>query len=193
MLEDLIISRVRVKILTLFLSSPGKICHVREIVRLLNEEINAVRRELAHLEKAGLVSKEPRANRLYYSFRTDYQLYYELLAIISKTTYLGGAILKNKNKLGKIKYLIFSQKFIRNLPKKADDVDLMAIGNIVIPELSKLIKEEEARKNTEINYTAMTEEEFNFRKRRHDPFISDILSRPRTIIIGDEEEMVKVS
>jgi hypothetical protein len=50
LLEDLIISRVRVKVLTLFLSHPGTIFHVRDIVRKVGEEINAVRRELAHME-----------------------------------------------------------------------------------------------------------------------------------------------
>ena len=67
MLEDIIISRVRVKILTLFLSHPGTIFHVRDIVRKVDEEINAVRRELAHMEAAGMVSKEQRANRLFFT------------------------------------------------------------------------------------------------------------------------------
>ena len=57
LLEDLIISRVRVKVLTLFLTNPGSMYHVREVVRQVDEEINAVRRELAHLEKAGLFAK----------------------------------------------------------------------------------------------------------------------------------------
>ena len=59
MLSDLIISRVRVKILQLFFSSPVKIIHVREIVRRTDEEINAVRRELAHLEKAPGKYRQP--------------------------------------------------------------------------------------------------------------------------------------
>ena len=50
-LGDLIISRVRVEMLVLFLSNPQKMFHVREIVRQTDEEINAVRRELAHMEK----------------------------------------------------------------------------------------------------------------------------------------------
>ena len=57
-LEDIVISRVRVKILTLFMTHPGQMFHVREIVRRTEEEINAVRRELAHMEKKGMVSKE---------------------------------------------------------------------------------------------------------------------------------------
>ena len=72
MLKDLITSRVRVKLLTLLLSNPDKIFHVREIVRQIKEEINAVRRELKHLEDKGYVSKEPRANRLYYTFRKNH-------------------------------------------------------------------------------------------------------------------------
>ena len=85
MLEDIIISRVRVKILTHFLSHPGTIFHVRDIVRKVGEEINAVRRELAHMERAGMVSKEARANRLFYVMRKDYPLYFELLELIGKT------------------------------------------------------------------------------------------------------------
>src|SRR3990167_1745714 len=114
MLEDLIISRVRVKLLELFLSNPGSIFHVRDIVRRVDEEINAVRRELLHMEKCGMVSKEPRANRLFYKFREDYHLYFDLLALVNKTKNLGGDILKNKNKIGKIKYAFLSGKFIRN-------------------------------------------------------------------------------
>jgi hypothetical protein len=89
LLEDLIISRVRVKMLTLFLSHPNTIFHVRDVVRRVDEEINAVRRELAHLEKGGMLSKEQRANRLFYTFRKDYPLYYELMDLITKTTGLG--------------------------------------------------------------------------------------------------------
>lgn len=192
MLEDVIISRVRVKILTLFLSHPREIFHVREIVRQTKEEINAVRRELLHMEKCGLVNKEHRANRLYYAFRKDYPLYFELLELVAKTTGLGGSILKNKNKIGKAKFIMFSGPFIRNSLRKSESVDILAVGNIVMPELSQLIKEEEVKKSTEINYTVMTEEEFNFRKRRRDPFILDVLAGARIMIIGDEEELVKV-
>src|SRR3989338_2121500 len=102
MLKDLIISRVRVKILQLFFLAPGKIFHVRDIVRRVDEEINAVRRELAHLEKAGLMTKERRANRLFYALRKDYPIYFDLLELIVKTAGLGGEMIKNKVKLGRI-------------------------------------------------------------------------------------------
>jgi predicted nucleotidyltransferase len=191
MLEDLIVSRVRVKLLETFLGNPGKIFHVRELVRQTKEEINAVRRELAHMEKSGMVAKEPRANRLYYSFRKDYPLYFDLLELIAKTSNLGGSLLKNKTKLGKVKFAMLSGNFVRGRLSGPNDVDLLVVGNVVLPELSNLVRTEEARRGHEINYTVMTEDEFEFRKRRNDPFIGEILSRVRVLLIGDEEELVK--
>ena len=193
MLEDIIISRVRVKMLSLFLAHPGTIFHVRDIVRKVDEEINAVRRELAHMDSAGMVTKEARANRLFYAFRKDYPLYYELLGLIGKTTGLGADILKNKAKLGKVKFVMISGRYLRGLANKSStDVDLLVVGTVVLPELAQLVRAEEVRRGREINYTVMTEEEFLFRKRRNDPFAKDILSQSRVMVIGDEEELVTV-
>lgn len=191
MLEDIVISRVRVKILTLFLSHPGVMFHVRDIVRKVDEEINAVRRELSHMEKASMVSKEQRANRLFYLFRKDYPLYFELMELICKTSGIGADIIKLKAKLGKLKFVVVSGRYIRGLSKKShSDVDLIVVGNIVLPELSQIIKAEEARHEKEINYTVMTDEEFEFRKSRRDPFVISVLTGSRVMIVGDEEDFV---
>src|SRR3972149_4941876 len=104
MLVDILISKVRVKVLELFLGNPGQIYHVRDIVRRVDEEINAVRRELARLEKPGLLTSEWRANRRFYAPRREFICFNELLRIINKSLRLGGAIIANKQKLGKIKY-----------------------------------------------------------------------------------------
>lgn len=190
MLRHLIISRVRVKIIELFFTNASKMYHVREIVRRTVEEINAVRRELAHLEKVGILKKERRANRLFYSLRRDYSLYFDLLELVAKTTGLGAAILKKKAKLGRLKFVMLSGRFIRGRVRGVNDVDVFFVGNVVLPEISHLIKEEEARRGHNINYTVMTEDELVFRKRRNDPFVKGILSGSRLMIIGDEEELI---
>ena len=190
MLSDLIVSRVRVKILQLFFLNICKIYHVRDIVRRTQEEINAVRRELLHLEKAGILSKERRANRLFYALRRDYSLYFDLLYLINKTAGLGSEILKNKVKLGKIKYAMLAGRCVRGLPREANSVDLLIVGNVVLPELSQIVRSEEVRREKEINYTVMSEEEFEFRKKRRDPFVVSILHGSRIMLIGDEEEMI---
>lgn len=190
MLEDLVISKVRVKLLCLFFSNPGEIYHVRDLVRRIAEEINAVRRELAHLEQVGLLKKEPRGNRLYYWVNAGYPYFQEILHLTAKETGLGEQIFKNKNRLGKVIFCVFSEKFIRRLARKEDEVDILLVGNIILPEMAALIKAEEAKRGHEINYTVMTKDEFDFRKKRRDPFLLSILVASKVMIIGDELELL---
>ncbi len=191
MLKDLLISKVRVKLLEIFLSDPNQMYHVRDLVRKTVEEINAVRRELAHLEEAGILKKESRGNRLYYWFRKDYPLYDDLLSIIAKSTGFGAQILKNKTKLGKINLVMFSGRFTRQLPRlDPGDIDVLIVGEIVLSELSSLVRAEETKREKEINYTVMTEDEFKFRKIRRDPFLHKILLGSRFMIMGDQEQLI---
>src|SRR3989344_1467900 len=155
MLEDLIISRVRVKILALFFLNPDKMYHLREIQRQTNEAMNAIRREMEYLQSKGFASSERRENRKYFQMRRDNPLYFDLLGLINKTEGLGRAIIENRAKLGKIKFIMFSGRYI------------------------------------EINYTVMSEEEFAFRKKRRDPFVTAVLAGSRLLVIGDEEELVR--
>ncbi len=192
MLEELFVSRVRVKILQLFLSAPQEaLFHVRDIVRRVSEEINAVRRELARMEKFDMVSSEWRANRRLYHFRKDYVYYKELLSLVAKSTGLGGNLIKNKNRLGKIKFAFVSTRFLKGLSTVGNDVDLLVVGVIILPELQAIISDEQAKKEAEINYSYMDEAEFKFRVRRRDPFILHVLVQPKVMLFGDEDELLE--
>ncbi len=149
MLKDIVVSKVRVKLLDLFFKNPAELYHVRDLVRRTEEEINAVRRELQHLEEAGILKKEPRGNRLYYWLNSNYSLYHELLVIVSKETGLGAEIIKNRNRIGKITFCVFSDKFVRKQERKEDEVDILVVGNIVMVELASLVKSEEEKRGKE--------------------------------------------
>lgn len=190
-LSDIITSKVRIKILELFFADIKEMYHVRGIVREIKEEINAVRRELAKLEGVGILKSEERGNRLYYSVRPDYPFFGDLLSLVSKTTGLGKELIANRNKIGKLQFVMFSGRFARHKERKKDDeIDILVIGDVVLPELAVLIRKEESKRGREINYTVMSRDEFEFRKRRRDPFLQGILAGSRVMIIGDEEDLV---
>ena len=191
-LSDIITSKVRIQLLELFFSDVTEMYHIRGVVREIKAEINAVRRELERLEKGGLLKKEPRGNRIYYWPRTDYQYFGDILSMVAKTTGLGAEIVRNKKKLGSISFVMFSGKFTRRIERdKEDEVDILIVGEVVLPELATIVRVEESKRNHEINYTVMSREEYDFRKKRRDPFLLGILARSRVMIIGDEEDLVK--
>jgi hypothetical protein len=189
-LRDFFLSKVRIKLLKIFLQNPDEIYYVRELVRMCAEEINAVRRELLRMDSNGMVFKEKRGNRLYYGFKKDYLYFNELVQLVAKSTGLGGKVIKERNRIGKIKFAILSGKYVRHLPHKETDVELMVVGEVVMSQISTLVEEFEKETNRVINYSVMTKEDFEFRKKRRDPFLYQILMGSRVMLIGDEEELV---
>lgn len=189
-LSDLIISKVRVKLLKIFLSQTKEMFYVRQLTRITKEEINAIRRELEHLQQAGLLSSEKRGNRLYYSVKTGFPLYPELTNLVMKSTGFGRLIIKSRSKLGFVKFAFASQKLARGLPRDPEEVDLMIIGKTIMPQIAILVKQIEKMLSTEINYSCMTEEEFSYRKSHKDPFIVKVLLQSRLTLIGDEIQLL---
>lgn len=189
-MQDFMISKVRVKLLKTFLTDPEEMFYIRQLTRVVGEEINAVRRELMNMRDSGMLKQEKRGNRIYYTFNKNYLFHRELMGMVAKTTGLGRAIAKNKAKLGRIKFAMLSGRFVRKMPRKKDTVDLLIVGDVILPQLAALIRDQEAKLNREINYTVMSGDELEYRKSRRDPFILTILHGSRVMVVGDEEDMV---
>ncbi len=187
-LSDLLISKVRVKMLGLFFEKPSEMFYVREITRLVKEEINAVRRELDRMLECGLLKSEQRSNRLYYYLNKKYLFFQELQRMMMKTNGLGKKIRKYRRKLGDIVYVVFTGAFVNQEKLNKDELDILIVGDVVLPEIEALIKAEEKTFGREINYAVIENEEFTFRKARRDPFIMEIMYGARVMIIGDELE-----
>lgn len=189
-LSDIIISKVRVKLLKIFLSKPTEMYFVRELTRMAKEEINAIRRELEHLQSVGLLKSEKRGNRLYYSVRTNNLLYPELTNLVAKTSGIGKLVIRNRARLGFVKYAVISQRIARNLPSDPDCVDILLVGRIIMPQVALIIEAAEKKLGSAINYSCMTEEEFSYRKKHQDAFLMKILMQPRVMLVGDEISFV---
>ena len=188
MLNKILVSEVRVKILKLLLMNPKTSFHVRAIVRSVGAEINAVRRELDNLLEMDLVTRRQSSNRIFYQINTAHPFYSDLLSLISKEDGIGAAIIKRQSQLGTVDYAVLSLAFLRGRKSTALDVDLFLVGDINVNVLQIIVKEEEEKMGRELNYSAMTMEEFMNRKRTNDPFIFRVLTQSRTMLIGDDEK-----
>jgi hypothetical protein len=191
MLQHIIPSKTRRKILDLFFHHPAENYYLRKIVREIDEEVNAVKRELDILENGKVLTKERRLNKVFYFLNKNYVYYDEFNRIFAKTTSLAMMIYKNLSKLGKIKYIALSTKYSKNLVIKEDEIYLLLVGVVVVPEMAQIIAEAEKVFNREINYSVMDEEEFTFRKKNNDPFIWRFLKQPKIMLVGTEEDLLK--
>ena len=184
-LEDIITSEVRVKLLIELFSETNKHLYVRELTRRVGTEINAVRRELKRFTKAGIVKKEKRGNRLYYLLRKDYPYYYEILSMVSKERSVGKEIIEHRNELGKVRLALLSTEFAEGREADRSELDLLIVGKVNLQVLSGIVKKASHDLKREINYTVLSEEEFEYLKKRRDVFVLSFLVAPNIILIGD--------
>lgn len=191
MLEHIIPSKTRIKILQLFFHHPTENYYLRRVVREISAEVNAVKRELDILENEKVLLKERRLNKVFYSLNKHYFFYDEFLRIFTKTDQLAALIYKSLPKLGKMKFIAVSAKFSKRSTIKEDEVYLLLIGTVVVPEIAGIVAEVEKEFGREINYSVMAEDEFVFRKKNNDPFIWRFLKQPKIMLIGSEDELLK--
>jgi hypothetical protein len=83
-LEALFSSSARVRLLCLFLTTPGRPFYQREIERETGQPIRAVQREVERLEAIGLLLRSSEGNRVFYRVNPGFPLLAELSALFQK-------------------------------------------------------------------------------------------------------------
>jgi predicted nucleotidyltransferase len=184
MLEAIISSKTRVKLLTLFLLNPGREYYVRELARITEENMNAVRRELANLQSFGLITGERKGNQQYYMVNQDFFLYEDLQKLVLKTEGVARVLKERLSGMAYIRCMFIYGSFAKGNAGSKSDIDLFIVGDIDENELIPLVHESEQVLHREINYTLMRSGEFEQRKRDGEPFVTNVMTEPKVMISG---------
>ena len=179
-------SKLRIKLLDVFLSLPDARFYIRELERKIKEEAKNVSRELKNLEALGLLISEKQGNLKYYSVNENFFLYPELKAIIFKTTGVQGLLKEALERLKGIETAFIYGTYATGKESKSSDVDIMVIGKPDLTELNEAISDLEEKLNREINYMCFDQEEFKERRKAGDAFISEVLSGEKIMLKGTD-------
>lgn len=181
MLKKLFGSGARVKLLRQFLMNPEEEFYIRELTRILDEQINSLRRELENLEKIGMLKSSERNRRKFYRVNVHFPIVHELTSIIRKTNDSNKAFLRQVNKLGEVEALILSGSFVG---KMEDGVDLFLVGDVSKSDFENFINEYFEGKK--LKYTVMTKDDFLYRIALKDKFINDLFEDKDNIILKNK-------
>lgn len=189
-LKHLFVSTTRQKLINIFFGSPQQLFYVRELVRLSDEEINSVRRELENLKNGGILESEARSNRLFYYLNPRSPLFTTLLVLSNKTSGLAYDLINDKDKIGRLKILLYSYQFMVDKQTNKDNIDLIVVGDVSLKEIESLVQREQERRHREINYMVMDKNELQLRKRKRDPFLVDFFLNCPQLIIGNPQDLI---
>jgi hypothetical protein len=147
-LEGLITSKTRIKMLLKFFTNSTATAYLRGMAEEFNESTNAIRHELNNLSKAGYIISNENGRTIEYRANTSHPLYNELKGIVHK--YLGiDKIIENiVHKLGDLQYAYLIGDYA--LGKDSGTIELLLVGEVNEAYLKNLVTKAEPLINRSI-------------------------------------------
>ncbi len=158
MLDTLITSKTRIKLLLKFFLNANNSAYLKNLESEFGDSSNGIRLELNKFEQAGLLNSENVGNKKIFKANTKHPLFKDIHSIIIKYTgidYLIEKVIENLGSVNKV-YLIGS------LAKGLESpiIDIVMIGDIHKDYLIQLIDKAEPILGKKIRYVLFSDAEF---------------------------------
>jgi DNA-binding transcriptional ArsR family regulator len=165
-LDSLITSKTRLKMLLKFFLNSNTSAYLREMAKEFGESTNAIRHELSNLTAAGYLVTREDGRTVYYQANTAHPLYQELKNIVHK--YLGidrireEVIDKLLHRLGRIELAFITGDYAEG--RDSGIIDLVLVGQIDQDYLGECVRKVEKLIHRKVRTLVLTPEEFEQRR-----------------------------
>ena len=150
MLDVLITSKTRLKLLLKFFLNPGTSAYLRELEAEFGESSNGIRLELNRLEKAGMLNTNMQGNKKLFKVNNEHPLFADVKSIVHKYMDLDVVIAQVTKRLGNLEAVYLTGDLAQG--KQSSTIDLVLIGEVDKQYLKKLINKAEAMLSKRILY-----------------------------------------
>ena len=171
MLNSLITSRTRIKMLLKFFANSHSSAYLREMAEEFGESTNAIRVELNKLSDAGYLVSSSKGRTIEYKANTQHFLYQEIKKLVHK--YLGietiveNVINKVVERLGKVHCAFIMGDYAHG--RDTGIIDLVMVGDIDQGFLRRCVEKAESIINRKVRTLVLTEPEFEQNRKNLSP------------------------
>lgn len=145
MLDLLITSKTRIKLLVKFFVTSANSGHLRGLATEFNESTNAIRKELNHLSEAGYLEKKEISNKIAYTANAQHPMFKLLQQVVHKYLGLDTIVEQILERMGNVEVI----ELIGDYAKGVDSgvIEVNVIGNTVnksytqsiIPKIEEIV------------------------------------------------------
>ena len=183
----------RRQVLGLLLPHPGESFHLREIARATNTQPGTLRRELAQLTDAGVLSREKMGNLVRYKADTACPIYDELRGILKKTVGVADVLRAGLAALSdKIAVAFVYGSVASGAERRSSDIDVMVVGSASFEEVVGALHSSQEELRREINPNVYSLAEFKKKAKEKGSFVARVLKEPKLFIQGKENDLRKL-
>jgi hypothetical protein len=160
MIETLISSKTRIKLLLKFFLNSSTTAYLRNLESEFGESSNAIRLELNKLEEAGMLSSFSAGNKKMFQANSKHPLFGDIHSILMKYIGLDQIVEKIVTNLGELDEVYLSGDFAKGLDSSI--IDLIFIGNNINKSyLMELVEKSEKLVKRKIRYIIYSKVELN--------------------------------
>lgn len=157
MIETLISSKTRVKLLLKFFLNSSTTAYLRSLESEFGESSNAIRVELNKFEEAGMLESTTQGNKKVFKANTKHPLFSEIHSIILKYVGIDQIVEEVVERLGDVEKVYLAGKFAKGLDSKI--IDLIFVGNVDKAYLIHLVDKVEGIIDRKIRYIVYDQDE----------------------------------
>lgn len=183
----------RRSVLGLLLLHPEQALHGREIARRTGLPAGTLTRELNRLAEVGLLKREKRGNQQVFSADRSCPVFEEVAGILRKTSGLADVLAAAlAPAASQLRAAFVFGSIAQGRETSASDIDVMLIGDVDFARAVEFLYPAQAPLARAVSVRVYTAEEF-CAKAADDPFLRDVLSKPKLFLIGNDSELAELA
>ncbi len=157
MIEALITSKTRIRLLVKFFLNPVTTAYLRELAEEFGESTNGIRLELNRMTSAGILASQVQGNTVQYRAQTSHPLFKEISGLVAKYMGLDKIVEDVVQKLGHLEAAYLTGDYA--MGKDSGIIDLALVGHVDKAYLLHLVEKAEAAIGRKIRFLVIKPEE----------------------------------
>lgn len=176
-------SELRLRVLEYYFTHPNAAPYVHELARNLLLDPGNLSREMARLQRLGLLLDERRGSRKHYRINRKNGLYHPLKRFVLRSTEAIPRLEKTMGKIRGVRFAFLYGPCIHRMHDPAVPLDLLILGRPAVDSLRETLRRLERRLGRKIECLVLTRAEFEARRERKDPSLAEVLWKPKIALV----------
>jgi predicted nucleotidyltransferase len=164
--------------------------YVRQLAGELGVDPTNLSRELARLEKDGLLHSEVEGRQRYYTLNRNYPYLKPLFTMLQGSVGIVPALQAALGRVPAIEAAYLFGSFAKDEADASSDIDLLVIGAPDAALLASQVRGTEKVLRRDINYTMLSDRELRAKLKARDPFVTDIWRGKRIALIDHATQQI---
>jgi predicted nucleotidyltransferase/predicted transcriptional regulator with HTH domain len=180
-------STLRRSLLTYLYANRSARFYVRQMAVILGVDPTNLSRELARLEREGLLRSEVEGRQRYYGINPGYPYLKPLFTMLQGSVGILPTLKDGLEHLKGIQSAYIYGSFAKNEADASSDIDLLIVGQPDQAALASAVRRAERMLRREVNYTVFTPQELAQKLKARETFFTDIWRGKRIVLIDHEQ------